>query len=117
MRELRNLAEYLCLIHSGSLIQPSDLHSHILSDSRTSSVAPDSKGWILSTIARMGEAPIGRIRLARIAEEEAAEIGEGKLRRLIQELKEEGLVEVENKIGIKLTEKGKTKIMNGYIQP
>lgn len=117
VRELRNLAEYLCLIHSGSLIQPSDLHSHILSESKTSGAAPDSKGWILSTIARMGEAPIGRIRLARIAEEEAAEIGEGKLRRLIQELKEEGLVEVENKIGIKLTEKGKTKIMNGYIQP
>lgn len=117
VRELRNLAEYLCLIHSGSLIQPADLHSHILTESRANKAIPDSKSWIINTLSRMGEAPVGRIRLARIAEAENANIGEGKLRRLIQELKEERLVEVEDKIGIKLTDKGILAARHGYIQP
>ena len=107
VRELRNLAEYLCLIHSGSLIQPEDLHLHILEGSKSRKEIPDSKEWIIQTLGRMGEAPIGRTRLSRLANEEGAEIGEGKLRRLIRELRDEGLVDIEDKIGIKLTEKGK----------
>jgi Mn-dependent DtxR family transcriptional regulator len=92
------------------LIQPEDLHLHILEGSKSRKEIPDSKEWIIQTLGRMGEAPIGRTRLSRLANEEGAEIGEGKLRRLIRELRDEGLVDIEDKIGIKLTEKGKQMI-------
>ena len=57
---------------------------------------------VVEAINQIGEHPIGRIKLAK-----KISLGEGAIRTLLKHLKNNGLIEIDSKLGCKLTKEGK----------
>ncbi len=109
-RELVNICEYLANIREDDIkINIHDLPRYILdSEYITSNITEDldkDELWVLNKIYIYNG--IGRRNLSSISYEEDMNLGEGKLRRIINKLKEDGYVTVDKGInGTKITTKG-----------
>nr|WP_312579837.1 sigma 54-interacting transcriptional regulator [Sedimentibacter sp.] len=111
VREMLNLIEYLSLIYEGEKIRMSLLHSYMRNTLKTNDVFLDSYSiWVLNIFAENESVPLGRTKIAEISSEEDREIGEGKIRKILTELKNKQLIADYKKQGSIITEKGKKAI-------
>lgn len=108
VRELLNLVEYLVLIYEENKIGISSLHSYMRDLSREKGVILDSyEIWVLKQFYKNSSSPLGRTKITEIAESECIEIGEGKIRRIITDLKNMQLIEDDGNKGSRITEAGR----------
>lgn len=108
VRELLNLVEYLVLIYEEDKIGMSSLHSYMRDVSKEKKVILDSyEIWVLKQFYKNSSSPLGRTKITEIAESECKEIGEGKIRRIISDLKNMQLIEDDGNKGSKITEAGR----------
>ena len=95
VRELVNLVEYLRLIDEGQKITMEDLHHYMLEDENegTTEVLSREELWILRKVQQAGTHGAGRKSLFEDAMEEGMPLGEGKIRGVLKELKDRGLLD------------------------
>ncbi|WP_313340275.1 sigma 54-interacting transcriptional regulator [Sedimentibacter sp.] len=111
VREMLNLIEYLVLIYEGEKTGISLLHSYMRNTLKTDDVFLDSYSiWVLNLLAKNESIPLGRTKIAEIASEENEKIGEGKIRKILTELKSKQLISDYKKQGSRITKKGKRVI-------
>ncbi|MBO3444637.1 sigma 54-interacting transcriptional regulator [Clostridium sp. CCUG 7971] len=119
VRELINIVEYLSSIKEDNLkIEVSDLPKYILdninikSDKyKTEDDLTEDELWVLKTIYKYDS--IGRRTLSMISYEEGIDLGEGKLRRIINILKEKEYIDVNKGLnGTKITNNGIKRVEN-----
>ena len=119
VRELINIVEYLSSIKEDNLkIKVSDLPKYILDNINMKSdkykIEDDlneDELWVLKTIYKYDG--IGRRTLSMISYEEGMDLGEGKLRRIINILKEKGYIDVNKGLnGTKITDNGMKRVKN-----
>ncbi|MGX4598674.1 sigma-54 interaction domain-containing protein [Faecalimicrobium sp. JNUCC 81] len=119
VRELINIVEYLSSIKEDNLkIEVSDLPKYILdninikSDKyKTEDDLTEDELWVLKTIYKYDS--IGRRTLSMISYEEGIDLGEGKLRRIINILKEKEYIDVNKGLnGTKITDNGMKRVKN-----
>lgn len=119
VRELINIVEYLSSIKEDNLkIEVSDLPKYILdninikSDKyKTEDDLTEDELWVLKTIYKYDS--IGRRTLSMISYEEGIDLGEGKLRRIINILKEKEYIDVNKGLnGTKITNNGIKRVKN-----
>ncbi len=114
VREMLNLIEYLVLIYEGEKAGISLLHSYMRNTLKTDDVFLDSYSiWVLNLFAQNESMPLGRTNIAKIASDKNEEIGEGKIRKILTELKSKQLISDHKKQGSRITEKGK-KVIEKY---
>lgn len=107
VRELINLIEYLMLIYEGEKISMNHLHSYMHDVSGERRIFLDKyEDWVLRKFSENKNMPIGRAKIAEIAIVEKIEIKEGKIRRIISDLKNMGLIDDDSSKGSKITELG-----------
>ena len=108
VRELINLVEYLSLIYDGKKFSPFSLHHYMLENRKEKLIILDiNELWVLDVINRFGAGGIGRTTIACIARERNKDIGEGKIRGILEKLEDMGLIKSQaNKKGRIITEKG-----------
>jgi PAS domain S-box-containing protein len=115
VRELINLIEYLMLIYEGEKISMSHLHSYMHDVSGERRIFLDEhEDWVLRKFSENKNIPIGRAKIAEIAIGEDIEIKEGKIRRIISDLKNMGLIDDEGSKGSKITERGEKALAEIY---
>lgn len=111
VRELLNLIEYLVLIYEGNKIGMSSLHSYMFDIVKDNEVFLDSDEiWVLKQFGVNENITLGRTIIAKIAKEEHEDIGEGKIRKILTNLKDTHLVVDTGKKGAKITELGKATL-------
>lgn len=111
VRELLNLIEYLVLIYEGEKIGMSYLHSYMYDVPKNSDVFLDSyEIWVLKQFSINENMAVGRTKLAEKAVEEHKDIGEGKIRKILIDLKNKNLIADEGKKGSRITDLGKTTL-------
>ncbi len=109
-RELVNVVEYLVNIKEDNVkINIYDLPKYILENENIENISIDDLNkeelWVLSKIHSYNG--IGRRNLSNISYEEGLNLGEGKLRRIINTLKDLDYVTVDKGLnGTKITDKG-----------
>ncbi|WMJ76311.1 MULTISPECIES: sigma 54-interacting transcriptional regulator [unclassified Sedimentibacter] len=114
VREMLNLIEYLALIYEGEKAGMSLLHSYMRNTFKTNDVFLDSYSiWVLNLFAKNENMALGRIKIAEMASELDEKIGEGKIRKILKELKDKQLIVEYKKQGSRITEKGK-RVMEKY---
>ncbi len=108
VRELLNLIEYLVLIYEGEKIAMSSLHSYMYDVLKDNEIflAPNEI-WVLKQFIMNENQLLGRMSIAEIAKEEHEDIGEGKIRKILSDLKNKKLIVDVGKKGSKITELGK----------
>jgi len=115
VRELLNLIEYLVLIYEGKKIGMSYLHSYMYDVVKDKEIFLDSyEIWVLKQFKTNENQTLGRTSIAEIAKEEHEDIGEGKIRKILTDLKRKGLIVDLGKNGSTITELGK-EILAKYI--
>lgn len=111
VRELLNLIEYLVLIYEDEKIGMSYLHSYMYDVPKNKDVFLDSyEIWVLKQFGKNENMAVGRTKLAEIAKEEQKDIGEGKIRKILGDLKNKNLIVDEGKKGSRITDLGKTTL-------
>lgn len=111
VRELLNLIEYLVLIYEGEKINMSYLHSYMYDVAKDSEIFLNSyEIWVLKQFGVHENHTLGRTSIADLAKEEHEDIGEGKIRKILTDLKSKGLIDEEGKRGSKITELGKSTL-------
>lgn len=111
VRELLNLIEYLVLIYEDEKIGMPSLHSYMYDVVRDNEIFLDSyEIWVLKQFAMHENYALGRTSIADIAKEEHEDIGEGKIRKILTDLKTNGLIDEAGKKGSKITELGKATL-------
>lgn len=109
VRELINLVEYLSLIYEGKRFDASSLHYYMLDSHREEKriILDIYELWVLEEIHKNGNEGVGRTALAYRAKEQNRNIGEGKIRGIIEKLQKMNLIKPHhNKRGCTITEKG-----------
>jgi DNA-binding NtrC family response regulator len=107
VRELINLIEYLMLIYEGEKISLNHLHSYMHDVTGERRIFLDEyEDWVLRKFAENKNMPVGRAKIAEIAFAENIKIKEGKIRRIISDLKNMGLIDDEGSKGSRITELG-----------
>lgn len=111
VRELLNLIEYMVLIYEGEKIGMSSLHSYMYEAGGDNRIFLDEcEAWVLNKFKENEGISLGRTRIFEIARLEKKYIGEGKIRRIITELKNMHLIDDTGSKGSKITELGKTTL-------
>lgn len=107
VRELINLIEYLMLIYEGEKISLNHLHSYMHDVTGERRIFLDEyEDWVLRKFAENKNMPVGRAKIAEIAFAENIKIKEGKIRRIISDLKNMGLIDDEGSKGSRITDLG-----------
>ncbi|QZY55665.1 sigma-54 interaction domain-containing protein [Crassaminicella profunda] len=107
VRELMNLVEYLSFIYEEKKFQLSDLPYYMLEhiDQEEKIHLDHHELWVLANIDE--NEGIGRGKLRILAEAEKIDLGEGKIRRILKNLRLKQLIEIRgNKKGCCITKKG-----------
>lgn len=111
VRELLNLIEYLVLIYEGNKIGMSSLHSYMYDVVKDNEVFLNSDEiWVLKQFGVNDNQTLGRTSIAEIAKEEHEDIGEGKIRKVLTDLKSRHLIVDQGKKGSIITELGKATL-------
>ncbi|MEA4988465.1 MAG: sigma 54-interacting transcriptional regulator [Anaerovorax sp.] len=111
VRELLNLIEYLVLIYEGEKIGMSYLHSYMYDVQENNDVFLNSyEIWVLKQFSKNQNMAVGRTKIAEKAKEEQRDIGEGKIRTILGDLKKKKLIVDEGKKGSRITDLGKTTL-------
>jgi transcriptional regulator with PAS, ATPase and Fis domain len=114
VRELVNLVEYLSFIYEGKKIDLFSMPYYMIdnTDDRKRILLDINELWVLEEIEK--NIGIGRSTLANLAQKQGMNLGEGKIRGIIQKLKEKGLVENrKEKRGLVINKKG-LKTLESY---
>ncbi|MEL7605983.1 MAG: sigma 54-interacting transcriptional regulator [Sedimentibacter saalensis] len=115
VRELINLIEYLMLIYEGEKISLNHLHSYMHNVNGERRIFLDEyEDWVLRKFSENKNMPVGRAKIAEIAIEEGMDIKEGKIRRIISDLKNMGLINDDGSKGSKITELGEKTLAEIY---
>lgn len=111
VRELINLVEYLVLIYDGDALGVDSLHHYMrdISLDQNRIILNRDEMWVLSKFYETGNS-IGRIRLKEMAIYENINIGEGKIRRILEALKKYRLIETVQNQGCRINEKGQETV-------
>lgn len=114
VRELINLVEYLVLIYEGKPLGINSLHNYMKSSSfkKENMILDKDELWVLNKFNENNNV-LGRVKLKEIAINENINLGEGKIRRIIESLKNHNLINPIKNYGCKINEKGKS-ILNSY---
>jgi ribosomal protein S19E (S16A) len=101
----------MVLIYEGEKIGMSSLHSYMYEAGGDNRIFLDECAvWVLNKFKENEGISLGRTRIFEIARLEKKYIGEGKIRRIITELKNMHLIDDTGSKGSKITELGKTTL-------
>lgn len=105
VRQLINLVEYLSYIYEGEKFKIEDLPYYYLDEKSKMKRLSNNELWVLKKIYRNPH--IGRVTLHKQAKNEEYNLGEGQIRKIINEFKEENLIKSNEKNrGLIVTELG-----------
>ena len=108
VRELINITEYLRLTYEGGAFPVSSLPSymHSLPESTNRIFLSEQEYKILSKLGECGSRSTGRTRLQALLSEDGFELGSGKIRNILKELEQRGLID-QNASGCNITDEGR----------
>lgn len=108
VRELINITEYLRLTYEGGAFPVSSLPSymHVVPEFKNHVFLSEHEYNILSKLGECGSRSTGRTRLQAILAGDGFDIGSGKIRNLLKELEQKGLID-QNPSGCNITDKGR----------
>lgn len=109
VRELINLVEYLSVIYEREKIGIKDFYGYMLVDDNENSILLNQHElWVLKQINHAGSNGIGRKSISELSIEKGIEMGEGKIRGIVSNLKKLNLVcKISSRKGTTITSKGK----------
>lgn len=116
VRELVNLVEYLSFIYEGKKFGLSSLHYYMLDgESGRGRVLLDTyELWVLEEVERNSDTGVGRTSLTQFAKKQGIDLGEGKIRTILNKLENMELIEHEDgKRGFVISKKGRD-VMDQY---